>query len=121
MALCPLWDDVVKAPGFTQMNSQIALFLAQDGLINGAVYALLAIAILLVFAVTRVIFVPQGEFVAFSALTMASLQSGKTPGTVWLLLLLSAISMTMEVWAELFAGCFFMERCRLFLQRQSSG
>lgn len=101
MALCPLWDDVVKAPGFTQMNSQIALFLAQDGLINGAVYALLAIAILLVFAVTRVIFVPQGEFVAFSALTMASLQSGKTPGTVWLLLLLSAISMTMEVWVGL--------------------
>ena len=64
---------------------QIAVLLLQDGLTNGAVYALLGIAIVLVFAVTRVIFVPQGEFVAFGALTLASLQAGETPGAVWLL------------------------------------
>ena len=40
---------------------------------------------MLVFAVTRVIFVPQGEFVAYGALTLASLQVGKVPGTAWLL------------------------------------
>ena len=40
----------------------------------------------LVFTVTRVIFIPQGEFVAFGALTLASLQAGHVPGTVWLLL-----------------------------------
>jgi branched-subunit amino acid ABC-type transport system permease component len=35
----------------------------------------------LVFAVTRVIFIPQGEFVAFGALTLALLQAGKVPAT----------------------------------------
>jgi branched-subunit amino acid ABC-type transport system permease component len=44
---------------------------------NGAIYALLALALVLVFAVTRVIFIPQGEFVAFGALTLASLQAGQ--------------------------------------------
>ena len=67
------------------MNFDIALLLAQDGITNGAIYALLSLALVLVFAVTRVIFIPQGEFVAFGALTLASLQAGKTPGTLWLL------------------------------------
>ena len=68
------------------MDLQIALLLAQDGITNGAIYALLALALVLVFAVTRVIFIPQGEFVTLGALTLASLQAGKTPGTLWLLL-----------------------------------
>ena len=68
------------------MNAEIALFLIQDGLTNGAIYALLALALVLVFAVTRVIFIPQGEFVSYGALTLASLQLGKLPGTAWLLL-----------------------------------
>jgi len=42
------------------MNLDIVLLLAQDGLTNGAIYALLALALVMVFAVTRVIFVPQG-------------------------------------------------------------
>lgn len=67
------------------MDLQIALLLGQDGIVNGAVYALLALALVLVFAVTRVIFIPQGEFVAFGALTLAALQAGRTPGTLWLL------------------------------------
>jgi branched-chain amino acid transport system permease protein len=68
------------------MNLQIALLLGQDGLTNGAIYALLALALVLVFTVTRVIFIPQGEFVAYGALTLASLQVGAVPGTLWLLL-----------------------------------
>lgn len=68
------------------MDLQIALLLGQDGITNGAIYALLALALVLIFAVTRVIYIPQGEFVAFGALTLASLQAGKTPGTLWLLL-----------------------------------
>ena len=68
------------------MDLQIALLLGQDGITNGAIYALLALALVLVFAVTRVIFIPQGEFVAFGALTLASFQAGKTPGTLWLLI-----------------------------------
>lgn len=70
------------------MDLQIALLLGQDGIVNGAIYALLSLALVLVFAVTRVIFIPQGEFVAYGALTLASLQAGQTPGTLWLLLAL---------------------------------
>jgi branched-chain amino acid transport system permease protein len=79
------------------MNSQIFLLLAQDGLISGTIYALLAVAIVLVFTVTRVLFVPQGEFVALGALTLASLQSAKIPGTLWLLVAGAAVAMTLEL------------------------
>ena len=71
------------------MDFSIAGILALDGLTNGAVYALLALATVLVFAVTRVIFIPQGEYVAFGALTLALFQLGKVPGTVWFLLILA--------------------------------
>ncbi len=78
------------------MNLQIAMLLGQDGVTNGAIYALLALALVLVFAVTRVIFIPQGEYVALGALTLASLQAGKTPGTVWLLLGAGALVTAVE-------------------------
>lgn len=67
------------------MDLTILTFLTQDGLTTGAIYALVALALVLVFAVTRVILVSQGDFVAFSALTMASFQAGLLPGTLWLL------------------------------------
>ncbi|MGE0735497.1 MAG: branched-chain amino acid ABC transporter permease [Alphaproteobacteria bacterium] len=67
------------------MNLNVALFLVQDGLVSGAIYALLALAFVVVFAVTRVLFVPQGEFVTFGALSFAALQLGQVPGIVWLL------------------------------------
>lgn len=72
------------------MDFQIALLLGQDGLTNGAIYALLALALVLVFAVTRVIFIPQGEFVAYGALTLAMLQAGKLPATLWMIAALGA-------------------------------
>ncbi len=74
------------------MDATIAALLTQDGLTNGSIYCLLALALVLVFAVTRVIFVPQGEFVAFSALTLAAFEQNKLPGTVWLLLALAAVA-----------------------------
>ncbi len=67
------------------MDLSIAAILVQDGITNGSIYALLALALVLVFAVTRVIFVPSGEFVAWGTLTLAGLQIGKTPGIVGLL------------------------------------
>ena len=78
------------------MDFSIASILLLDGVTNGAVYALLGLATVLVFTVTRVIFIPQGEFVAYGALTLAMLQVGKTPGTVWLLLLLALLASVME-------------------------
>ena len=68
------------------MDSSIALLLAQDGITNGAIYALLALALVLVFTVTRIIFIPSGEFVTYGTLTLSALQLGKPPGTVGLLL-----------------------------------
>jgi branched-chain amino acid transport system permease protein len=50
----------------------------------------------LLFAVTRVIFIPQGEFVAFGALTLATLQLGQVPGTVWFLLVLAGLAALTE-------------------------
>ena len=85
------------------MDSTIAALLTQDGLTNGSIYCLLALALVLVFAVTRVIFVPQGEFVAFSALTLAAFEQNKLPGTVWLLLALAAVAAFADVlslWRE---------------------
>jgi branched-chain amino acid transport system permease protein len=78
------------------MDFSIASILLLDGVTNGAVYALLGLATVLVFTVTRVIFIPQGEFVAYGALTLAMLQTGKTPGTVWLLLILAGVASLME-------------------------
>ncbi|WP_144639792.1 branched-chain amino acid ABC transporter permease [Bordetella genomosp. 13] len=79
------------------MDSTIALILLQDGIVNGAIYALLGMALVLVFAVTRVIFIPQGEFVAFGALTLAMLVDGKMPGTVYLLPLLGGVVTLLEL------------------------
>jgi branched-chain amino acid transport system permease protein len=78
------------------VTPEIAALLAQDGLTGGAIYALMALALVLVFAVTRVIFVPQGEFLAFGALTLASLQAQKLPGTVWLLLGAGALAFALD-------------------------
>ena len=78
------------------MDLSIAALLAQDGITNGAIYALLALALVLVFTVTRVIFVPAGEFVAYGTLTLAALQLGKSPGTVGLLVALALCAGAME-------------------------
>jgi branched-chain amino acid transport system permease protein len=86
------------------LNTEIALFLVQDGLTNGAIYALLALALVLVFAVTRVIFIPQGEFVTYGALTLASLQLGKLPGTAWLLLGVGLAVAIVELIQALYLG-----------------
>src|SRR5260221_6901140 len=81
------------------MDLSIALLLAQDGITNGAIYALLALALVLVFTVTRVIFIPSGEFVTYGTLTLAALQLGRPPGTVGLLLGLAAVAGLMEIYA----------------------
>ena len=78
------------------MDFSIASILLLDGVTSGAIYALLGLATVLVFTVTRIIFIPQGEFVAYGALTLAILQTGKIPGTVWLLAILALVAALME-------------------------
>ncbi|CAM8824128.1 Branched-chain amino acid ABC transporter permease [Burkholderia pseudomallei] len=71
--------------------------LAQDGITTGAIYALLSLALVLVFSVTRVIFIPQGEFVTYGALTLAALQAQKFPATCWLLFVAGIACFMLEV------------------------
>ncbi|ODV43292.1 ABC transporter permease [Cupriavidus sp. UYMMa02A] len=78
------------------MDLSIAAILAQDGITSGAIYALLALALVLVFSVTRVIFIPQGEFVAYGALTLAAMQAGQAPRTTWLLLAMGVLTFLYE-------------------------
>ena len=80
------------------MNLSIAALLTQDGITNGAIYALLALALVLVFTVTRIIWVPSGDFVAWGTLTLAGLQLGKSSGIVGLLLGMAALAGIMEIW-----------------------
>jgi branched-chain amino acid transport system permease protein len=83
------------------VNTDIFLWLTQDGVTNGAIYALLALALLLVFAVTRVIFVPQGEFITFAALSLALLEAGRTPGTLYILVFGGIAAAAMETFVAL--------------------
>jgi branched-chain amino acid transport system permease protein len=75
------------------------LFLLQDGITNGAIYALLGLALVLVFAVTRVILIPQGEFVTYGALTYATLSSGQVPGTARLALAMGVVAFGLDLFA----------------------
>jgi branched-chain amino acid transport system permease protein len=81
------------------LNTTIMLFLIQDGITNGAIYALLGLALVLVFAVTRVILIPQGEFVTYGALTYASLSSGQLPGTARLAMAMGVVAFCLDLFA----------------------
>jgi branched-chain amino acid transport system permease protein len=81
------------------LNSLIAVLLAQDGLTNGAIYALLALVLVMVFSVTRIIFIPQGEIVSYAALTLATLQAHRLPGTVYLLVAGGILVAAKDLWA----------------------
>ncbi|MBI3707015.1 MAG: branched-chain amino acid ABC transporter permease [Proteobacteria bacterium] len=86
------------------MNLEIALLLAQDGIANGAIYVLVALGTVLIFTVTRVIFVPFGDIAAYAALTLASFQLERTPGTIWLVMTLAGLALAMEVYTLLRRG-----------------
>ncbi len=80
------------------MDFDIALFLAQDGLISGAVYALVGVALVLIFTLTRVIAVFLGEFVAYGALTFIALQADVTPRIIWLVLASGVVAGAMNLY-----------------------
>ena len=86
------------------MDWQIAGFLTIDGITSGVVYALLALALVLVYSVTRVILVPLGELLAFGGLTLALLEHGRAPATTWLLIALGALCFLLELIAAFRRG-----------------
>jgi branched-chain amino acid transport system permease protein len=78
------------------MTFEIFVLLVQDALGTGAIYVLMALGIVLIFNVTRVIFVSYGDLVAYSALTLGSFELQRMPGTVWLVLTLAAFAFVVE-------------------------
>jgi branched-chain amino acid transport system permease protein len=104
----PIGDGEAAARGCDQpdgqgerpvLNTTIMLFLVQDGITNGAIYALLGLALVLVFAVTRVILIPQGEFVTYGALTYATLSSGQVPGTAKLAVAMGVVAFGLDLFS----------------------
>lgn len=79
------------------MDLNIASILAIDGLASGAIYVLIAIGTVLIFTVTRVVFIPFGDIAAFTALTLAALEVGKLPGTAGLVVVLAIIATLIEL------------------------
>ena len=86
------------------MTWDVALILVTDGLANGAVYLLAGLGLVLIFSVTRVVFVPFGDIAAFAALTLAAFETGRLPPTIGLVMVLAALATLTEVGSLLRRG-----------------
>ena len=88
------------------MTAQIAAILAIDGIATGAIYVLMALGFVLIFSVTRIVFIPFGDIAAFTALTLAALEARQFPGTVGMVAVLAVIATVMELITILRAGAY---------------
>jgi branched-chain amino acid transport system permease protein len=79
------------------MTPEVALILGIDGLANGAVYLLAGLGLVLIFSVTRVVFVPFGDVAAFAALSLAAFETGRLPATIGLVATLAALALAVEI------------------------
>ncbi|CAN7229260.1 branched-chain amino acid ABC transporter permease [Variovorax sp. LjRoot290] len=79
------------------MTPDVALILGIDGLANGAVYLLAGLGLVLIFSVTRVVFVPFGDVAAFAALSLAAFETGRVPPTIGMVVVLTALALATEV------------------------
>lgn len=75
-----------------------AAFLLVDGFTNGAVYAQVALCLVLVFTITRVVNIAQGEYVMLGALTLASFIDGVVPGSLYIAVVGLLIWGAVEAW-----------------------
>jgi branched-chain amino acid transport system permease protein len=78
--------------------------LGQDGLVTGAIYALLAMGLVLVYTVTHVPFIPIGCFLAYAALSLSNLQENRAPGLVWVVLVMGLACFVMDALHARHAG-----------------
>jgi len=89
------------------MDLTVFGFLLQDGISTGAIYILIALTLVMVFTVTRIVYVPIGEIMVFAPFNLQWLIQGRTPGTGWLLIILGAIA--------------FLEECYEAWRQKNSG
>ena len=86
------------------MTWDVALILVTDGLANGAVYLLAGLGLVLIFSVTRVVFVPFGDIAAFAALSLAAFETGRVPPTIGMVAVLAALALATEIGSLLRRG-----------------
>ena len=79
------------------MTWDIALILGVDGLATGAVYLLAGLGLVLIFSVTRVVFVPFGDIAAFAALTLAAFETNRLPSTIGMVVVLTLMALLTEL------------------------
>lgn len=80
------------------MDSTIATILLADGLAWSAIYLIIGLGLVLIFSVTRVIFVPFGSVAVFSALSLGAMESGQLPAMLNLIGLFVALALVMELY-----------------------
>ncbi len=80
------------------MTVDTAIYLLITGLTNGAVYALLGLGLVLIYTVTRVINIAQGEFVMLGALTAVGLTGKAAVGGIHFAILAGLIWALMAAW-----------------------
>lgn len=79
------------------MDLHIALILGVGGLATGAIYVLMALGLVLIFSVTRVVFVPFGDVAVFAAFSLAALESHHVPRTIGLVVVAVVVALTVEI------------------------
>lgn len=79
------------------MTWDVALILGVDGLANGAVYLLAGLGLVLIFSVTRVVFVPFGDIAVFAALSVAAFETQRLPPTIALVATLAGLALIVEL------------------------
>lgn len=80
------------------MDSTIAAILLADGLAWSAIYLIIGLGLVLIFSVTRVIFVPFGSIAVFSALSLGAMELGRLPAAIYLIGLFIVIALCMALW-----------------------
>jgi branched-chain amino acid transport system permease protein len=78
------------------VDLSLATLLIQDGIVTGAIYALLATALVLVFSITHVPFVPLGGFVTFTALTLVAIQEGRSPNVAYVVMTMGVVCFVLD-------------------------
>lgn len=86
------------------MTWDVVSILMVDGLANGAIYLLAGLGLVLVFSVTRVVFIPFGDIATFAALSLAFLENGQVPPTIGVVALLAGCALLTEVGSLARAG-----------------
>jgi len=86
------------------MTTEIAIILLLDGIANGAIYLLAGLGLVLIFSVTRVVFVPFGDITAFCVLSIAAFELGRPPGTIWVVAILAAIATMIDIAGHIRSG-----------------